>query len=162
MLKEIAVCLVLCPFLVNAEITEIMYNPSGGDNNREYVELIFNEEILMDGWTVKDSSHEDIILLVNGTGNSKINLIVEEGYSGGYFEGIDLQIVSVYSAGKAIGNGLSNMQDTVSLYDLQMERVWSVDPESTITTSSAHCIESRQRLMLRSSFFVMIVIDSIC
>ena len=78
MLKEIAVCLVLCPFLVNAEITEIMYNPSGGDNNREYVELIFKEEILMDGWPVKDSSHEDIILLVNGTGNSKINLIVEE------------------------------------------------------------------------------------
>ena len=140
MLKEIAVCLVLCPFLVNGEITEIMYNPSGGDNNREYVELIFNEEILMDGWTVKDSSHEDIILLVNGTGNSKINLIVEEGYSGGYFEGIDLQIVSVYSAGKAIGNGLSNMQDTVSLYDLQMELIDEKSYDGSIANGDGNAV----------------------
>lgn len=140
MLRDIVICLIFSPLLVQADITEIMYNPSGGDNNREYVEVIFEEGVLMDGWTVKDSSHEDIILLVNGTGNSKINLIVEEGYSADYFEGIDLQIVSIYSAGKAIGNGLSNSQDVVSLYDLQMELIDEKSYDGSIANGDGDAI----------------------
>ncbi len=140
MLKECILLIVLCPLVVNAGITEIMYNPSGGDNNREYVELISTEGVLMDGWTVKDSSHEDIILLVNGTGDSKINLIVEEGYSADYFDGIDLETVSIYSAGKAIGNGLGNMQDTVSLYNLNMELIDEKSYDGSIANGDGNAI----------------------
>ncbi len=102
---------------VNAAITEIMYNPPGNDNNKEYVELVFNVNISLQGWTVEDSSHQDVLALINGSGNTKINLIVEEGYTGEYFASLDLTKASVYSAGAAIGNGLGNEGDSVYLYD---------------------------------------------
>ena len=38
---------------VEAEITEIMYNSSGNDNNGEYVEIIFDEDTSMDGAGLK-------------------------------------------------------------------------------------------------------------
>ncbi|MBT3865964.1 hypothetical protein HOF78_02565 [Candidatus Woesearchaeota archaeon] len=131
---------VLCSTFVNAEITEIMYNPPGSDNNKEYVEIIFTEETLIDGWTVEDSASQDIILLINGSGNSKINLIVEEGYSADYFEGIDLEVVSVYSAGKTIGGGLSNTEDIVVLYNLNMDLVDSRSYDGLIGNGDGNAI----------------------
>ena len=131
---------ILCSTFVSAEITEIMYNPPGSDNNKEYVEVVFSEGTLIDGWTVEDSSHQDIILLVNGSGNSKINLIVEEDYSADYFEDIDLEVVSIYSAGKAIGNGLSNEEDAVYLYDLSMELIDSRSYDGSIGNGDGNAI----------------------
>lgn len=131
---------VICSTFVSAEITEIMYNPPGGDNNKEYVEVIFSEETLIDGWTIEDLSHQDIILLVNGSGNSKINLIVEEGYSADYFEAVDLDVVSIYSAGKAIGNGLSNKEDTVTLYNLKMELIDSKSYDGSIGNGDGNSV----------------------
>ena len=131
--------LVICSTFVNAEITEIMYNPVGSDNNKEYIEIIFSEETLIDGWTVEDSASQDIILLVNGSGNSKINLIVEEGYYD-YFENIDLEVVSVYSAGKTIGGGLSNTEDIVALYNLNMDLVDSKGYDGLIGNGDGNAI----------------------
>ncbi len=129
---------VLCSTFVNAEITEIMYNPSGSDNNKEYVEVIFSEGTLIDGWTIEDSTSQDIILLVNGSGNSKINLIVEEGYPP-YFD-VDLEFVSIYSAGKTIGNGLSNAEDVVSLYNLNMDLVDSKSYDGSIGNGDGNAV----------------------
>jgi hypothetical protein len=57
-----------------------------------------------------------LIFLLNGTGNTRINLIVEESLQG--YGNIDLNIVSIYTVGKAIGNGLGNNGDSIYLYDL--------------------------------------------
>tara|TARA_Y100000310_G_C20702941_1_gene831763 strand:- start:11907 stop:12986 length:1080 start_codon:yes stop_codon:yes gene_type:complete len=112
------VILSICSSAVFAGITEIMYNPIGGDNHKEYVEVIFDGEHFMEGWIVKDLSSSDLLIFVNGSENSKINIIVEEGYEADYFDAVDLDKVGVYSAGPAIGNGLSNKGDSVYLYDL--------------------------------------------
>tara|TARA_Y100000310_G_scaffold342206_1_gene444277 strand:- start:18 stop:1040 length:1023 start_codon:yes stop_codon:yes gene_type:complete len=123
---------------VEAEITEIMYNPSGNDNNGEYVEIIFDEDTSMDGWMVQDSSHSDLIFLLNGTGNSKINLIIEESLVS--YGNIDFNIVSVYTAGKAIGNGLGNSGDTVYLYDLNGNLIFDEDYDGSLANGDGNAL----------------------
>jgi len=132
--------LILISVQVNADITEIMYDYPGNDNNKEYVEVVFDVPTSMDGWTVKDNSNEDIILLLDGDGNSKINLIVEESYSADYFDNLDFDIVSVYSAGAAIGNGLGNNGDTVSLHDLDNNLVDSVEYDDSLAKGDGNAI----------------------
>ncbi|MDP3916974.1 MAG: hypothetical protein Q8Q42_01660 [Nanoarchaeota archaeon] len=130
----------LCSIFVNAEITEIMYNPEGNDNNREYVEVIFDEGMSMDGWTIKDHTHQDLLLLIEGDGNSRINLIVEEAYSADYFNDLDFSLISVYSVGAAIGNGLSNSGDEVMIYNLDDELVDSASYSSDLANGDGNAL----------------------
>jgi len=108
--------LVLACSVVSAEITEIMYNPEGKDNNKEYVEVVFDVPTNIGNWTiVSGDDSSDFLELFGGDGLSKINLIVEEEYD---VSSLDLDVVSVYSIGKAIGKmGLKNTGDSISLYE---------------------------------------------
>ncbi|MBW2974502.1 lamin tail domain-containing protein [Candidatus Woesearchaeota archaeon] len=97
---------------VSAEliINEIMYNPEGSDNNKEFIEVFSDEGINLSDYIIEDgSSHDSLELLFYY--NSSYSLIVEEGFN---YTGIN---ASVYSAGATIGNNLNNEWDLVIIKD---------------------------------------------
>jgi len=93
------------------KINEVMYNPPGEDNNKEWIEIYSDdEEVDLTNWTIGDNSSNDTLVLLKYE-NSNYILIVEEGFD---FYPINAKI---YSVGAAIGNGLGNSGDTIYLYD---------------------------------------------
>lgn len=87
-------------------ITEVMYNPGGDDNNREFVEISGTNNLT--GYLVGDTtSNDSLLLLFAHPGNT--SLIVEEEFN---YSGLN---ASIYSVGKTIGNNL-NDEDTIFLY----------------------------------------------
>ena len=87
-----------------------MYNPSGSDNNMEFVEIYSDTPINLTGYTIEDVSSSDTLLVLNYT-NSQYALIVESGFN---YTGIS---ASIYSVGATIGNNLNNDEDTFILRD---------------------------------------------
>ena len=108
----IALFLLVAVLQVSAiKITEIMYNPVGDDNNREYIEIYFDDGTAnLSRYIIADASSSDIPKLVR-IDESKYALIVEDGFD---YTSIE---VNIYSIGKAIGNTLNNGGDTVFLKD---------------------------------------------
>ena len=98
--------------LVSASIiiNEIMYNPYGEDNNKEFIELFSDEIFNLEGYIIQDSSSSDILQLLY-IQNSSYSLIVEEGFN---YSGIS---ASIYSIGSTIGNNLNNDEDSIILQD---------------------------------------------
>ena len=95
------------PLILGAHINEIMYNPTGSDNNKEFVEILGTDNL--SGYTIGDLAGNDSLGLIKFF-SGDISLIVEEG-----FNHTNLNC-SVYSAGATIGNNLNNDNDTVFLY----------------------------------------------
>ncbi len=89
-------------------INEIMYNPEGDDNNKEFIEIYSDEKINLSEFIVGDLSSNDSLMLLQYS-DFDYYLITEEGFN---FSGIE---ASVYSAGAAIGNNL-NKEDSLFLY----------------------------------------------
>jgi len=90
-------------------INEIMYNPEGNDNNKEFIEVYSNEPINLSGFIIADSKSNDTLTLLQYY-DSDYALITEEGFN---LSGVE---ISVYSAGAAIGNNL-NTEDSIFLYN---------------------------------------------
>ena len=107
----IAIVLLLIIRLSAAEptINEIMYNPPGNDNNKEFVEIFSDEQINLSQYIIGDEDSNDSLTLLTSS-NSTYHLIVEEGFN---YSGINS---SVYSTGTTIGNNLGNSGDTIFLY----------------------------------------------
>ncbi|HLC72264.1 MAG TPA: lamin tail domain-containing protein [Candidatus Nanoarchaeia archaeon] len=95
--------LLFVPFLCGFQITEIMYDPEGNDNNREYIELFLNDTNVSDVF-FEDLVSSDVLELVQDFSTSYV-LVTEEG-----FNLTDLN-VTVYTTGATLGNGLNNEQD---------------------------------------------------
>ncbi len=91
-------------------INEIHFNPSGYDNNLEFVEIYSDTKYDFTGYIVGDSSSNDTLVKLNNITNTTYSLIVEEGFNCSGFN------ISIYSAGLTIGNNLGNTEDTVYLY----------------------------------------------
>jgi len=89
-------------------INEVMYNPAGDDNNREFVEIVGTNNLT--GFVVGDNrSNDSLVLLKFVPGN--LSLVVEVGFN---HSGLNC---SVYSAGSTIGNNLNNKGDFVFIYN---------------------------------------------
>jgi hypothetical protein len=86
------------------EITEVMYNPEGSDNNLEYVEIY--TDLNLTDFTIKDLKSEDLLEQVYST-DSHYALIVEEN-----FDYTNL-CATIYSVGATIGNNLNNDEDLI-------------------------------------------------
>jgi len=97
-------------------INEIMYNPEGDDNDKEFIEIFFDEWVNLTGYVIADSSSNDTLVLLKWV-NSSYALIVEEGFN---YSNLS---ASIYSAGAAIGNGLGNDGDEIYFYDSNLTLV---------------------------------------
>ena len=109
-MKYLFLILMIMPVAEGLLINEIMYDPEGDDDNKEYVEVIHETNFSLGNFTVKDFSSSDRLLLVKRT-ESNFSLIVEEGFN------YSLINASVYTAVSSIGNGLNNNQDSVIIID---------------------------------------------
>lgn len=99
--------ILLVPSVAAMHINEIMYNPEGADNNKEFVEVKGTANL--SGYGVGDNTSTDPLVLVQ-QGTANYSIIVEEGFNS---TGLNC---SVYSVGSSIGNGLNNDQDTIRLF----------------------------------------------
>ena len=97
--------------LVSAiNINEILYNPFGSDDKKEFVEIYLDAPINLENYIISDGDSNDTLKLNKYT-NSNYALILEDNYT------IETpENASIYTIGAAIGNGLSN-DDVISLYD---------------------------------------------
>jgi len=92
--------------LASTIINEVMYNPEGSDNNKEFIEIFSDNYINLTDYIIEDSYSTDTLELLNYY-NSQYSLIVEEGFD---YNGIN---ASVYSVGATIGNNLNNNEDLI-------------------------------------------------
>ena len=111
-MKYLIILLLVIPIVHGLEISEIMYNPVGNDNNLEYVEVYSEDEINLSEYTFEDSSSSDKLQLMQFM-DSRYYLIVEDGFN---YSGLN---ASVYGAGASLGNNLNNNADVVLLRDSQ-------------------------------------------
>ncbi len=87
--------------------SEILFDPQGSDNGREYIELTGPEDLA--GCMVRDSASADTLTLLRA-GSNGVSLIVED--EGAYS---NMSGPSLYGAGKAIGNGLGNAFEDLTI-----------------------------------------------
>jgi len=100
--------LILIPSISAIEINEIMYNPEGNDNLKEYIEISGTNNL--SNFTIGDTEQNDSLTLIKFQENSNFSLIVEEN---SFYTNLNC---SIYSASKTIGNTLNN-EDTIYLYN---------------------------------------------
>ncbi len=108
MKKTILLILLLATPITAIEITEIMYNPQGADNNKEFVEIQGTNNLT--NYIVGDIKQNDTLQLLKFKENSNFSLIVEKGFN---YTNIN---ASIYSAGTTIGDNLDNDDDTIYIY----------------------------------------------
>ena len=114
-------------------LTEVMYNPPGSDNNKEFVE-VYAPNTSLSGWLIGDLSSNDTLVLL-GSGTSDYALIVEE-----FFLRNNTNI-SYYSAGATIGNNLNNVKDSIFLYAPNGSLVDSVAYDGTLANDNGYTLE---------------------
>ncbi len=121
LLLSVLLIIALILVIVNAKaasalvrINEIMYNPAGEDDNAEYLEIYFDENINFSSYFIGDLTSNDTLKLIKNDKDNSNNgfiLIVEENFD------YNNTNCPLYSAGKNIGNGLGNKGDAVFLFD---------------------------------------------
>jgi hypothetical protein len=125
--------------VANAEtiINEIMYNPEGDDNNKEFIEICMNstQDKNLSRWIIADSASNDTLIILRYNETSDYALIVEEGFN---FTGTG---ASVYSAGATIGNNLDNSADSIRMYLPNTTLVASALYDGTIANGNGKSIE---------------------
>ncbi|MEK6835258.1 MAG: lamin tail domain-containing protein [Nanoarchaeota archaeon] len=92
-------------------ISEVMYNPDGNDNNKEFVEIYSNDYNNLTNFSIEDLSGSKDTLKLTYHYNSNYSLIVEDGFN---YTGIN---ASIYTIGNTIGNDLHNDKDIIILRD---------------------------------------------
>ena len=103
----LVVLLLAIPLAFALSPSEVLYNPAGSDNGLEFIELSGDEDLT--GCVVRDTASQDTLdILQAGSG---IILVVE---SDGIYANMTTDAV-VYGAGAAIGNGLGNTAETVTI-----------------------------------------------
>ncbi len=101
--------LLVLPLICGFQITEIMYDPQGKDNNHEYIEVFTNGSNLSTILFEDLASSDDLLLLQDFA--TPYALIVEEGYN------LTDVNITAYTTGATLGNGLNNDKDLVLFRD---------------------------------------------
>lgn len=134
-LSRFIVALLLLPMVSAFSISEIMYNPEGDDNNREFVEIFMDIPADLAGSVIADAASNDSLTLLQWK-ESQYALIVEEGFN---YTGIN---ASVYSAGSTIGNNLDNTGDNITLFSSNGTLLADASYTSTLANNNGKSLES--------------------
>jgi len=140
----ILLVLLACTASAAVRISEIMYDPEGEDNNKEFIELYSDEFANFSGYVIADRDSNDTLKQMQFT-QSKYALVVEEGYD---FSGID---ASVYSAGASIGNNLGNEGDEIFLYAPSGGLAGSVSYSGDLANGNGKSLEFSEGKWLEST-----------
>jgi len=130
-IANIILCIIMVPCASGVRINEVMYNPIGDDNNREFVEIFGTDNL--SGYIIGDSSSNDSLVLLSYAPGD-YSLIVEEGFN---HSGLNC---SIYSAGSTIGNNLNNDIDAVFLYN-NGTAIDSMNYDGSLANSNDHSME---------------------
>ena len=112
-------------------INEIMYNPDGSDNNKEFIEIFSYPQTDLSNYIISDSDSNDTLILFYFNENSNYSLIVEDDYL------IKTNNASIYKIGATIGNGLSS-DDIVYFYYPDGTLINSVEINSSIANGNGY------------------------
>ena len=123
--------LLLIPTVYSIRINEVMYNPFGEDDNREFVEIYGTNNL--SGYTIGDLYVNDSLEIMKFVPGN-LSLVVESGFN---YSGINC---SVYSAGATIGNNLRNSGDSVFLYR-NSELVDRLSYNASLANNNNHSLE---------------------
>ena len=124
--------------LSNATIqfNELMYNPQGQDNNKEYIEFVSDQPINLSNYRISFNNQSDPLTLLRSFPTSEndslfYSLVVEDGFNLSTipsFEG------GIYEMGERTGKNLDNTQDRLLLFspigDLVAQTTYQMSPES--------------------------------
>jgi len=96
--------------------SEILFNPTGNDNGREFIEIINiiadAPAGMLDGCSITDSSSTDtMVLRSTGGSEAQVSLILEDDSV--WLSTADAMNATVYTIGSAIGNGLGNSYESL-------------------------------------------------
>lgn len=128
------IILLLLQIAIGAKINEIMYNPAGLDNNKEFIEIYLDNNESLENWTIADLSSNDTLITLSYI-DSSYAMIVEEGYEYQNSE------ASYYSVGTTIGNNLNNDLDSIFLFNSRGELVDSTTYNGSIANNNGFSIE---------------------
>jgi len=128
------------------KINEIMYNPEGTDNNKEFIELLSSPQINLSDYLISDGDSNDTLTLDYFNSNSNYSLIVEDDYL------IKTNNASVYKIGATIGNGISST-DVIYFYDPNGNLIDSVEINSSIANGNGYSIEHFNNSFYESTVF---------
>lgn len=128
-------------------INEIMYNPEGTDNNKEFIEIFSYPPTNLSDYLISDGDSNDTLALSYFNINSNYSLIVEDDYL------IKTNNASIYKIGATIGNGLSS-NDMVYFYYPNENLIDSVGINSSIANGNGYSMEH-----FNSSFYESTVIN---
>ncbi len=115
-------------------ISEIMYNPIGDDNNREFIEIYFENPENLSRYIIADLVSNDTLSLLQ-LKESNYALIVEQDFD---FSEID---ASVYAAGATIGNNLDNTFDKLFLYTPDFQLAASASYNNSLANGNGKSLE---------------------
>lgn len=96
--------------VLSLQINELMYNPDGDDNNKEFIEIYDENNVSLSNWVLFDLNSNDT-LEEKRFCNCSYSLIVEEN-----FDYSNISNCSIYSTGATIGDNLDNTEDKISLF----------------------------------------------
>ena len=118
---------------------EIMYNPPGQDNNKEYIELVSDKPINLSNYRIHFNNQSDPLKPFREFPNDEnfstsslfYYLLVEDGFNLSTIPSFD---GSIYRIGERTGKNLDNTQDTLLLYnsadDLVAQTSYQASPDS--------------------------------
>ena len=112
-------------------VNEVMYNPAGADNNKEFIEIFSYPPNDMSNYIISDGDSNDTLVIFYSNGNSNYSLIVEDDFL------IKTNNISIYKVGATIGNGLSS-DDVISFYSPNGNLIDSVEINSSIANGNGY------------------------
>jgi len=130
-LSYLAVFIFLMQISNGLIINEIMYNPDGDDNNKEFIEIFSYPAINLSGYIISDGDSNDTLISFYFNNNSNYSLIVEDDYL------IKTNNASIYKIGATIGNGLSS-DDTIYFYYPNGSLIDHVEINSSIANGNGY------------------------
>lgn len=136
----INLCFIVLTILLSSSalavsFNEIMYNPSGNDNNAEFIEILSNTLVDFSQVMVGDLTKNDSLLMLSGNNESNYTLIVEEGFN---YTGLNC---SIYTTGKNIGDSLGNSGDALFIYHNNGTLLDSVIYNNTMANGNGKSLE---------------------